>query len=51
MLLDPDDEMFKNKLYIVHELLHVIGFYHMHQSPARKHYVRVRWQAIREDIG
>jgi len=31
---------------IEHELMHTLGFYHMHTEPDRDTYVRINWQNI-----
>ena len=32
---------------IIHELLHSLGFHHMHQSPDRDSYLQIQWDNIR----
>lgn len=33
---------------IIHELLHGLGFFHMHSSPMRDNYVHINWNEIRD---
>lgn len=34
---------------VIHELLHVLGFYHMHSSYDRDNYIKIKYENIRGD--
>jgi Astacin (Peptidase family M12A) len=34
---------------VIHELLHCLGFLHMHTAPDRDEYITVNWENIRDD--
>lgn len=41
---------FCTKGTIIHELLHCLGFLHMHMSPERDDYITLNWPNIKEDF-
>lgn len=44
------DCLAKGKGTVLHELLHVLGFWHEHSRADRDNYIRIDWEAIQKGM-
>ncbi|XP_031638966.1 zinc metalloproteinase nas-7-like [Contarinia nasturtii] len=50
VFMELEDYCLTNRMALLHETMHILGFAHMHQVPNRDSYVDIKWENIDEDF-